>query len=424
MRRKIIQLGAVLFCSSTLVHAVTIHHLLDNIKKQPSYQLDTLAVSLGALSEQKIKDKQMPTLNGFAGLERYNRPSSLRPVLPSEMQRPQKGLPFSKHIGRIGADLTWSVFVKSLYTLQKKAALMHLAAKEKQRLNFISKEAEVVGSVAYLKYLSSLKQALNAKKRSIYATRKKVALMVKEGRAAPSELLRLDTHINEIEVNLVNLDRQIDTLSAKIETLTGIALRYPLPLHQKHKIHKGKIFALMPLAKKVEASKAGVKAAKEGYYPSIALKGKYTYSRGEAYNNHKTVDSDFGSLGVFVTMPLYDRSKSTSVEEAKLFYLKEKAKLEDTRLTLTVKAKKLEREIRLLKRAFRLARKNIRDQKELLKVAKVSLEEGVITQEEYLRYEDALANARAEVAKIESEKWQDIAQLALIYGNDLKGIVK
>jgi len=213
-------------------------------------------------------------------------------------------------------------------------------------------------------------------------------------------------------------------LSARIETLTGIALKYPVPLRQKHGVRKGEIFALAPLEKRVEASQTGIKAAKEGYYPSVSIKGSYTHSQADAYNNDKSIDTDFGSLGLYLSMPLYDRSKSTAVEEAKLTYLKEKTKLEDTRQALTVKGKELSREIGLLKRALRLARKSVRDQRGLLKVAKVSLQEGVITQEEYLRYEDALANAKAQVAKIEAQKWQDIAQLAVIYGNDLKGIVK
>ena len=424
MKRKIIQIGALLLCSSTMVQAVTMHQLLEKIKKQPAYRLDTVTVSQGALAERQIQDKRMPTLDAFAGVELYNRPSSLRPVLPSEMQQPQNGLPFSKRIGRVGVNFKWPVFVKSLYTLEEKAALMHLAAKEKQRLNLISKEAEVVGSVAYLNYLSSLKQALVAKKNSIRATRRKVALMVKEGRAAPSELLTLDTHLNDIDINLVNIDKERNTLRARIETLTGIALKHPLPLRQKHAVRKGEIFALLPIEKRVEASKAGIKAAKEGYYPSVSIKGSYTHSRADAYNNDKSIDTDFGSLGLYLSMPLYDRSKSTAVEEAKLSYLKEKTKLEDTRHALTVKGKELSREIGLLKRALGLARKSVRDQRGLLKVAKVSLQEGVITQEEYLRYEDALANAKAQVAKIEAQKWQDIAQLAIIYGNDLKGIVK
>ena len=71
-----------------------------------------------------------------------------------------------------------------------------------------------------------------------------------------------------------------------------------------------------------------------------------------------------------------------------------------------------------------LAKKSVRDQERLLKIAKVSLENEESTLEEYLRYEDALANAKANLYSFRAKKWQDIAQLAVIYGNDLRRIVK
>jgi len=340
------------------------------------------------------------------------------------MQNQNAALPFSKNISRLGVQFSWPLFVKSLYTLKEKTSLMHLAAKEKKRLNLIQREAGVVGAVAYLHYMESLKDALLAKEKSILATRKKIALMVKEGRTAKSKLITLDTHINELKMNIIDIDRQKNTLVAKIETLTGIALEYSVPLYQQQPLNKEKIFALLPLEKRVQASEKGIKAAKEGYYPTLAMKGNYTYSYADAYNNDASVNTEYGMIGLYVNVPLYDRSKPTAVEEAKLDYYKEKSLIDDTRNRLSVQAKELSREITLLNDSVGLAQKSIEEQKALLKVAKVSLDNEVITQEEYLRYEDAVVNAKANLYKIDAQKWQDIAQLAVIYGNDLKGIVK
>jgi len=417
-------LATVLLLSSQLSYATTITSLLNAVEKQPQTVLDSINIRKGALGERKIIDRLMPKLDGFAGYEIYNRPSNLRPVLPSEMQTPGAALPFSKNISRVGVQFSWPVFIKSLYTLKEKASLLHLASKDKKRLNRITREAKVVGSVAYMRYLESLKGALQAKEKSIFSTRKKVDLMVKEGRAAPSQLLTLDSSINDLKINIVGIDQQLNTLSATIETLTGKHINHSVPLRKKHAVKKGKIFALVPLAKKVKAQKAGIKAAKEGYYPTVAFKGNYTYSNADAYNNDKSVNSNYGMLGLYVNVPIYDRSKETSVEEAKLDYLKERSQLDDTRVTLQAQAKKLQKEIQLLTRSEKLAQKSIKDQRALLQVAKVSLENEVITQEEYLRYEDALANAKANLYKIRAQKWQDLAQLAVIYGNDMKRIVK
>ncbi len=419
-----VKLTLTLLLAGQLSYATSITDLLKAVEKQPQSTLDSLNIQQGALGERKIADKLMPTLDAFAGYEVYNRPSNLRPVLPSEMQTPGTALPFSKNISRAGVQFSWPVFVKSLTTLKEKASLLRLASKDKKRLNRITREAKVVGSVAYMRYMESLKGALMAKEKSIFSTRKTVTLMVKEGRAAPSQLLTLDSSINDLKMNIIGIDQQLNTLSASIETLTGKHIRHSVPLRKKHAVKKGKIFALVPLAKKVKAKKAGIKAAEEGYYPTLALKGNYTHSNADAYNNDKSVNTNYGMLGLYVNIPIYDRSKGTSVEEAKLDYLKEKSQLEDTRISLQAQAKQLEKEIALLNRSLSLAKKSISNQASLLKIAKVSLEDEIITQEEYLRYEDALANAKANLYKIRAQKWQDLAQLAVIYGNDLKRIVK
>lgn len=77
-----------------------------------------------------------------------------------------------------------------------------------------------------------------------------------------------------------------------------------------------------------------------------------------------------------------------------------------------------------MKKSVILAKKSVAEQRRLLKIAKVSLDNVTITQEEYLRYEDALADAKAVLYRAEAKQWQDTAQLAVIYGNDLRRIVK
>ena len=421
-----LKLSIVLLLAGELSYAttITITSLLKAIDKRPQSRLERLDVDSAALGVEKVIDRIMPKLDGFVGYEIYNRPSSLRPVLPSEMRDPHAAFPFSKNIGRAGIKFSWPLFVKSLYTLKQKATLMHLASQDKKRLSRIQREAKLVGSVAYLKYMESLSQALKTKEHSISATRRKIALMVKEGRVPQSSLLTLDAKINDLKMNSVGIEQQENTLKATIETLTGISLKHSVMLRQKRAVKKGAIFALAPLQKRLKAAQMDVKAAKERYYPSVAMKGSYTLSKADAYNNKKSVNTGYGSVGMYVNVPLYDSSRSTGVEEAKLNYLKERSRIEETKERLKIKAKELRREIGLLKRTYRLAKKNVAHQRSLLKIAKVSLANEVITQEEYLRYEDALADAKATLYQSEAKKWQDIAQLAVIYGNDLKRIVK
>jgi len=274
------------------------------------------------------------------------------------------------------------------------------------------------------KVANVLADALKAKKRSILSTRKKMAIMVKSGRSAESKLIKIDAKVNDLKMKILELQMQKNALASKIQTLTGIEVNSRVSITNKGKIREGEIFALKPLNAKLKASKLGVKAAKESYYPTIGLKGNYTYSSGDAINNDKDIDTDFADLGVFLNLPLYDASKGTKVEEAKLDYIQNRLKIEDTKKNLLIKAKELKKEISYLSSMLDLSRKNIKNQKRLLHIAKVSLLNGVFTEDEYLRYEDALAEAKASYSNQRAKIWQDKAQLAVIYGNDLKEIVQ
>jgi len=410
------------------LHATNITSLLNTLEKRPEHRLDSLNVEKSALGQQSIDDKLMPTVNLYGGYEIYSSPNGLLPVAPNEligMVKDQSiGQPFSKNIFREGVNFTWPLFVKSIYTLKEKASLLNLAAKEKKHLNLIQREAVVVGSVAQLRYLEALKSALRAKKRSIQRTEITTKMKVKEGRVPESALFVLNSHINTLDIAMNNINQSINLLVSKIETLTGVYLKQSIPMQKKHAVEKGKIFALKPLEKRVAASKKGVQAADEAYIPSIVTKGNYTLSQADAYNNGKSIHENFGSAGIYVSMPLFDSSKSTASQQAKVAYLQEKTTLDQTAHSLLVQAKQLEREIKLLKRSVSLAHKSVTDQNRLLHIAKVSLRNESITEEEYLRYEDALADAKVALYKAEAQKWQDIAQLAVIYGNDLRRIVK
>ena len=419
-----IQKPLLLIAMISQLNATDITTLLSAIDKQPQTLLDDVAVKEADLQKRAVDDKLMPKLDGFLGYERYSHPSSLRPVLPSEMKNPNATLPFSKGIARAGANLSWPLFVKSLYTLKKKASLMHLAAKDMKKISLLQREASVIGMVAQLNYLYDLKRALRAKKRSILETKKRLTLMVKSGRVAENQLYILNAKVNDLDIQVLSLETSINALQAKLENLTNIQVRSKVSLRQVHQVNEGEIFALKPLNKKLEASKLDLKAAKESYYPSLALKGSYTYSDADAYNNDKDIDSGLAKGGIYLNIPLFDSSKQTNFDRAKLGYMKNRLKIEDSKRDLLIQAKELKREIAILKKSLKLSKKNIANQKRLLHIAKVSLENRVITQEEYLRYEDALAEARANLSQKKAQIWQETAKLAVIYGDDLKEIVR
>ena len=249
----------------------------------------------------------MPKVNLFGGYEHYNTPSGLLPVVPNEMSAmlkdPGISQPFSKNILRGGIEFSWPLFVKSIYTLEEKAELLNLASKEKKKLNLIQREAVVVGSVAQLRYLESLKSALIAKRHSITETEKSTEMKIREGRAPESARFLLSSHINELDISLNTIDQQFESPqcqrsrhslaspSSKVSRSNGAT-----------RSAKVRFFALRPLQKKVEASIKGVQAADEAYIPSIVTKGNAVQNRADAYNNNGSLQENFAMAGLYVTM--------------------------------------------------------------------------------------------------------------------------
>ena len=428
MRVNIYTLGVALLFSINALHATTIQDLFRALDRRPENKLDIIAVDRSSLATQKLDDKLMPKVDLHIGYEVYNSPNGLLPVAPNKLIHMVKdqniGQPFSKNIMRESASFSWPLFVKSIYTLKEKAKLLHIASKEKHLLNIYQRQAIVLGAVAQLRYLEALKLALQTKRRSILQTQTNTKLKVDEGRTPQSALFVLSSHINDLDISMNDIDQNANLLRSKIESLTGIRPKKSVRLRLKRSVRRGEIFALKPLHKKLDASKKGIEAANDAYYPSIVAKGNYSYSQADAYNNGDSINEHFGSGGIFLSVPLFDSSIGTAKQEARLDYMQSQTQYEQTKHSMTVEAKQITKEIQLLHSSIILAQKSVYEQEKLLKIAKVSLANEESTQEEYLRYEDALANAKAKLYRFHAKEWQDIAQLAVIYGNNLKGIVK
>jgi len=66
----------------------------------------------------------------------------------------------------------------------------------------------------------------------------------------------------------------------------------------------------------------------------------------------------------------------------------------------------------------------VESQKKLLAYAKVAFDTGRLIEEEYLRYEEKLLEAQSRALEARAKYWQALAQLAVLYGNDLAELVE
>ncbi|SMC08790.1 TolC family protein [Nitratiruptor tergarcus] len=409
------------------LQASQLQELFKALKTKPVTEVDRIAIDIVRLQKQKVQDSLYPEFNLFASYEYYNRDTNLRPVPPPEANRriaKKEPLPFAKNIQRIGGMFSMPLFVKKLFTLQKKLDFLIEAAKLKKDLDIYKNEAILLASYANLNYLKDLKRALKARKASLLKTYEDVKIKVESGRAAPIALDKIESVLDSLDIALENVKANEAKAKEAIESLTGVAVSQIEPIVQKNAIEKNDLFVLKLFDQKIKAQRKDVEASKDEFVPKLILQGSYTkdYAQDDVMFD-KSIDTDYGSLALKLIIPL-SKANLTQIEIAKTALLKEQKQKAQTKLELQAQAKSLQKQLAFNERAQKLAQKKVRHQEELLRYAKTAYDVGRLTQEEYLRYEEALLDAEANLASLKAKKWQIVGKLAVIYGNDLERIVK
>ncbi len=427
MRRGIVYvLAFVLFAVSA--HAVTMQDLFNGLRKQPQTVKDKFAEKSAKAAMNKATSMFYPKLYGFASYEHFNVPTSLRPVTPTEsaeLTRLGGSFPFSKDISQVGVRMSVPVFVYPLFSLAKKAQQMVSSAKEKKRLNLIRNEATVVTLNARLAYTEKLINAIKARKASLESEYRMVKRGVEVGRMPGIQLLKIKNAIDLLQIKLNQVKSLREKLIWSIYSLTGIKLRHSVKMHQLGDVKMGDDYLpAKPLGYALKASKYDIDAQKGKLYPSLYLKGFVTRKFGTAYNTNDSVIRNYGSIGIYLQIPIFDKTIYADVQKARSNYMKNRYRLKELIVQLRSDSKSTLADLKTLKHSILMARKSLNNYRKLLKYAKVAFENKRMTEEEYLRYESDLLNAQATLYELESRRWDDISRLAVIYGNNLKEIVK
>jgi len=426
---RVLSILTILFMVVVNVNATSIKDLFRALKKQPVSKVDEEVAKIARVAEQKVKAGYYPKVDLFGAYTHYNSPTNLRPLDPlatAKLNASGAPLPFAKTIQKVGIKATIPLFVKELSSLSQKVKHLAKSAKFKKRLNFYQNEAVIVASNASLKYLDSLLVALKGTKSSLQKTRDDLKISVDSGRTPAIALDKIDEKINQLDISINNIKIKRTELLSNIKTLTGIELKQPVPMELVRQINKGSIFALKPLEEVVRASTSDYKAAKEKrYYPKVAL--SLLWSENYAQKDvkfDKDVHRGYGYYSLGVSMPLYNKSLDSDMQIKKIAVMKDKMKLQKVKDELKANANALQKQLQLLISSEKLKKDTIKKEESLVKYAKVAYKEGRMTEEDYLRYEDALVGAKSNYYEAVSKKWQTIAKLAVIYGNDLEGVIR
>ena len=426
MKKRVLFIVAIFMVN---LHATTITELFNKLEKQPSNKIDILNEHMAKSAGDKVNSNYYPKVDIFANYTHYNSPTNLLPVDPlaaGKLIQQHEPLPFANTIQRYGVKASMPIFVKELSDLSKKTEHLAKGAKLKKRLNLYKNEAVIVGANSGLEYIYHLKKALNATKKSILKIRSDIKVSIDSGRMPGIALDKIDEKLNQLEIAINNIEIKKTTLLSQIETITGVELEEKVPMQLISDIERNEIFAIKPLQEVINATQSDLKATQsKRYYPKVGFNVLWSENYAQnAVNTHNDVNKGYGYYQVGISMPLFDKTGDTDIELKQIEVMKNKMKLNKTEHELKTEAKSLLKQLELLERSKELRENNIEKKENLLAYAKVATKEGRMTQEDYLRYEDELLRAKSSYFEIISQKWQNIAKLAVIYGNDLRRIVK
>ncbi len=423
--RRYILIGVLVAFWSADCHAISIGDLLDAAAHQPGYEVSTLSVQESDLQKERATGALFPKLGLFGQFESYNSPTNLRPMPPTkDIILAGDSIPFSYEILRYGLSFDAPVYVRELYVLRQKAMLLRDKAETDRQLDQLSRQAAVVSLNSSLTYLQALEAAINARRASLVKTFEDMSLNVKTGRTPESELLKIQKTINDLDLQRNDLDvKRLDTLR-ELRALTGVELTESADMTLVHPPGGASYLPVTAAQYNTDAAAKEVQRRRAARWPTLAVTGFVSGNEGEAYNTESHIYRSYNEIALALKFPLFDRTLSTDESIARVQLEKAKRQLEQTRLDMSSLADTLDRKIQVIERSIGLAEKSITDSQTLLSVARVAVRSGRMTTEDYLRYESDVLDAQALLYQARQQKWQIVAQQAVLYGTDLKGIVK
>lgn len=407
------------------VQAFTIQELLDAVAEQPGMIASELTVRQGGLQVEAADAKLSPTVDLFGRFESYNSPTNLRPMPPTEINLGAgDSAPFSREILRYGLSFEAPLYVAAILRLREKSRLLARKSEIAHLINLISRQATVVSLNSGLAHLDKLMEAVDGRLASLAKTRNDVEIKVNNGRTAGAELLKIENSILDLKQQQNDLTDKSLTLRRDLEKLTGLDIQDPAPMALIAPPEAGEFIAADLKESELAVREKEVARLKARRLPSVLLFGNVSGNDGEAYNTDEHIFRPYNMIGIGLKMPLFDRTMGTDERLATIAAKKAGKELAELEIELAASEKNLRRRLPLAKRSLRLAEEALANNNKLLAIARVAYDAGRTTTEEYLRYEAEVLASQAQVARAVDNRWQIIAQQAVLYGADLKEVLQ
>jgi len=424
--KMFIRIALFLFFISGIAHATDITTLLKAVKDQPEVKFEELSVAKSKETVKKGYAPLFPKIYAVGSYENYNSPTNFRPLPPTEVNiAAGESIPFSDEIFRYGVKASMPIFVKEIYDTGKQLKTLTQVSEIQEKITLIQNESVVLSLNSSLLYLKQTEHFIKERIASLEETRKILDIGFKNGRFPESEVFKIDKTIKSLHLQLSDIfSKEID-VTRDIYSVTGIQIDAPVPMTLKETLlAQGDYIALSLAQKDVDAAEIGVKVKKDYLFPKLVLNGFYTKNYGDAYNTGESIDRDYGAISVNITFPFFDRTPYMDEKIAKIDLKKAKEKYRKTKKDLDAKAKSIDQRKPVIEDAIGRAKKNIELAEEILNISKVSFKNRRMTIEDYLVYEIDLLQAKADLSLWKSKQWNLVAEQAVLYGQNLFGVVQ
>lgn len=421
--------GIVCLASFAFAKEMTIGDWLEAAKQASMQKVIDLTLKDSNLKEEAALAKFYPKIALIGTVETYNSPTNAQPFPPTESAQITKengGFPFSKTLEGYGAKVSMPVFVKSLMTQVDIAQQSAQTQRIKHHISTAQKEATIIAGDAKLIYLENLERALLAKLQSLQSTKESIAIKVNNGRLPEIELIRIDEQINQIALKQEENAIAKSQIQKLLTSILEIPIEHSVPLTlMSDDLPQNQDPLDVQLQKEdLLVAKLSAQAAKENLYPTVNANAFWQRKYGESYNNGENFNRDYSGVSLSLTIPLYDKESYVAIEQSRVKQMQASELLKQTENTTHATLNALANEYDMLQNSKVWAQKSVENYETLLNASKVSYLNQRMTQEEYLRYEEALVSAKASLYATQMQLWENLATHAALLGKDFKRIVQ
>ncbi len=323
-------------------------------RRQPDIQDSELAITESGLQVDLAYASLYPKIDGVARYEKYNSPTNLRPLPPTEVTL-HDPIPFSKDIFRYGVTFQMPVYVQSVYTLAGKMKLLKEKAEFQKQIDVVKKEAAIVSLNSTMAYLDGVQKAIISRKASLAETISSLTIKVNTGRTAEAELMKVQKLMADLQRQENDIRQKQLEITRDIYKLTQMEIHAPLPMTLKTALVQDRFIAVQAIEKEVAAAEKDVQRAREQFYPSLYLEGFLSENEGTAYNTDSHIDRTYNGVSLILKIPLFEKSTYVSNEAARIRLKRSQKGLEKTRIELEALSGYLNQRLPLIESAIGLA---------------------------------------------------------------------